>query len=631
MNLVLISNILNFDMRYLCRMRLPYLREIVSLLRDSLDTLNRTDRRKFFLSICALSMLSVLDLVGVASIAGIAMVGSSAVQGENIPQNVSQYLSYFGLNNLSVTQIAAILGISSAAIMSTKSILSLRLNRRVLNFLAIRETQFANNLIERLFKLPFLKINQKSSGEYINIITHSVNSLVSGALGYLSFIVVDFAVLLVMTIALFSTDPITCLFTLGYFGLLTFISSMLTRKKSKQLSKLQVKTNIEIHSRINDAINGYKEAKSNNRLDKLVLGITENRSTLPYISIQQMQLTLIPKYFLEIGLIVGVILVSAIQFFRTDSTNSVTVLAVFFLASSRITPSLLRLQNTFLLLIQARPAADPCLETLRIIEFFEKKSRKVAPTEVSTPKDFDIKIENISLTYPGKSYPALKDISLDIPSGTSLGIIGRSGSGKTTLVDIILGLISPDSGAVTIGGYPAESIAGTDSGKFAYVPQTTYIKSASIRENIAFGISSNEIDNARVWTVIEQAGLRDFVESLDDGIEHQLGERGIFISGGQRQRINIARALYSNPRVLVLDEATSALDIETEAQINSVINNLHEVTRIVIAHRLTSVRNLDQIALLSSGKLIAIGKYEQLLQNNDEFRKINDAFFKDFS
>jgi len=608
-------------------MRLHYVSEIKSTLQNSLATLTLKDRRKYFFAVSLLAMLSILDLVGVASIAGIAMVGSSAVQGESIPQNVSKYLAYVGLDNLSVTQIAGILGISAAIIMSAKSILSLRLNRRILIFLATIETKFANNLIDRLFKLPFLKISQKSSGEYINIITHSVNSLVSGALGYLSFIIVDFAVLLVMSIALFSSDPITCMFTLVYFGLLTLISSMLTRSKSKSLSQLQVKTNIEIHSRINDAINGYKEAKTNNHLDDLVLGITKNRSVLPYISIQQMQLTLIPKYFLEIGLIVGVILVSAIQFLKSDSSDSITVLAVFFIASSRITPSLLRLQNSFLLLIQAKPAADPCLETLRTIDFFELQIKNRSYEALTPPTNLDIEVKDVSLTYPGKHSPALRNISLKIPKGSSLGIIGRSGSGKTTLVDTILGLISPDVGAVTMGGVSMHLLAGTDLGKFAYVPQTVYIKSASIRENVAFGLSSEEIDDNLVLQAIKQAGLKEFVDSLDMGLEHQLGERGVFISGGQRQRINIARALYSQPRVLVLDEATSSLDIETEMQINSVINSLQGVTRIVIAHRLTSVRNLDQIALLDSGTLIGMGSYEELLRSNEVFKNMNEAFF----
>jgi len=612
-------------------MRLHYVSEIKSTLQNSIATLTLQDRGKYFFAVSLLAMLSILDLVGVASIAGIAMVGSSAVQGESIPQNVSKYLAYVGLDNLSVTQIAGILGISAAIIMSAKSILSLRLNRRILIFLATRETKFANNLIDRLFKLPFLKISQKSSGEYINIITHSVNSLVSGALGYLSFIIVDFAVLLVMSIALFSSDPITCMFTLVYFGLLTLISSMLTRSKSKSLSQLQVKTNIEIHSRINDAINGYKEAKTNNHLDDLVLGITKNRSVLPYISIQQMQLTLIPKYFLEIGLIVGVILVSAIQFLKSDSSDSITVLAVFFIASSRITPSLLRLQNSFLLLIQAKPAADPCLETLRTIDFFELQIKNRSYEALTPPTNLDIEVKDVSLTYPGKHSPALRNISLKIPKGSSLGIIGRSGSGKTTLVDTILGLISPDVGAVTMGGVSMHLLAGTDLGKFAYVPQTVYIKSASIRENVAFGLSSEEIDDNLVLQAIKQAGLKEFVDSLDMGLEHQLGERGVFISGGQRQRINIARALYSQPRVLVLDEATSSLDIETEMQINSVINCLQGVTRIVIAHRLTSVRNLDQIALLDSGTLIGMGSYEELLRSNEVFKNMNEAFFNELS
>jgi ABC-type multidrug transport system fused ATPase/permease subunit len=511
--------------------------------------------------------------------------------------------------------------------MSAKSIISLRLNRRILLFLANRENDFVNDFIERLFKLPYLKITQKSSGEYINILTHSANSLITGTLGYLSFILIDTSVLMVMTFALFLADPITCFFTLSYFGSLTLISSMLTRKRSKELSKQTVKNNIEVFSTISDAINGYKEAKATDKISKFVNSIKENRSQLPRILVEQMQLTLIPKYFMEIGLIVGVIAVAALQFLRSDSSNSVTVLAVFFVASSRITPSLLRIQNSFLLLVQARTASDPILESLQTIRMFEKLSKRNVPADGRLQNGFAIELESVSLTYPGKQFPALRDVTMKIPEGSSIGIVGRSGSGKTSLVDIILGLLEPTSGTVKVGGINPNLLASGHEGLFAYVPQTTYIKSATIIENVAFGVPFDQISHDRVWEALSRAHLREFVESLDEGLNHKLGERGIFISGGQRQRINIARALYFNPKILILDEATSALDIETEIEINRVINDLNGVTRIVIAHRLTAVQKMDQIAVLDEGNLVEIDTYKNLIAKESMFKKLNEIFF----
>ena len=613
-------------------MRMPYINDAKTVIRNALFTLSPRHRSQYYLAISITCLLALLDLVGVASIAGIAALGSSAVQGETYPPFMQSVIEFLSLEELTVTQLAAVLGLLSAVFMSAKSIFSLQLNRRILRFLANRENEFVSGFVDRLFRLPYLKITQKSSGEYINILTHSANSLITGTLGYLSFILVDLSVLIVMTIALFLADPITCLFTLIYFSLITTISFLLTRRRSKELSQLTVKNNIEVFTTISDAINGYKEAKSTDTIQKFVGNIKRNRSELPKIVVEQMQLTLIPKYFMEIGLIVGVIFVSALQFLRTDSSNAVTVLAVFFIASSRITPSLLRIQNSFLLLVQAKTASDPLLETLQTVQIFEKRLSSEGILKGESPTGFEIELKDVALQYPSKKLFALSAITLKVPEGTSLGIVGRSGSGKTSLVDLVLGLLEPTSGKVSVGGVSPHLFLTGHEGLFAYVPQTIYIKSATILENVAFGVPVDQISHERVWEALTRANLKEFVESLDEGLNHKLGERGIFISGGQRQRINIARALYFQPKILVLDEATSALDIETEVEINRVINNLKGVTRIVIAHRLTAVQKLDQIAVLEEGILVELDSYVNLMKRDGSiFKRINETFFNSSS
>ena len=211
--------------------------------------------------------------------------------------------------------------------------------------------------------------------------------------------------------------------------------------------------------------------------------------------------------------------------------------------------------------------------------------------------------------------------------GTSLGIIGRSGSGKTSLVDLILGLIEPSNGRVVVGCVKSHNIGSNHSGLFAYVPQTTYIKNASILENVAFGIPFDKISVDDVWLALERASLKTFVSSLDEGLNFKLGERGIKLSGGQRQRINIARALYHKPKILILDEATSSLDIETEININNLIASLTDITRIVIAHNLTAVAKVDKIAVLEDGRLIQFDSYENLRQNKGRFQELRDLYF----
>jgi ABC-type multidrug transport system fused ATPase/permease subunit len=608
-------------------MRMPYLSDARLAVSNALMCLTARDRKKFFLATTFVCFLALLDLFGVAAIAGIAAVGSSAVRGQSIPPTIENFTRTVGLENLSAVQIASILGLASAFLLSAKTILSLRLNRKILLFLANRENEFVSGLVSGIFRLPYLKLSQKTSSEYINIITHSASSLVSGSLGYFSFMLIDLSVLITMLAILFIADPLTSLFTICYFGSLILVSTLVVRARAKELSKRTIQNNVEIFDVISDAINGFKEAKATNTIVELVTKIRLNRSQLPKIAVEQMQLTLIPKFFIEIGLIVGVILVSALQFLRNDSTNSVMVLAVFFVASARITPSLLRIQNSFLLLVQAKAASEPILDTLQTIRSFEKKSsEEIGIASVST-QGFEISATDLSLTYPGKDFPAIDRITLRIPEGTSLGIIGRSGSGKTSLVDLILGLIEPSSGKVEVGGVKSNTINSNHSGLFAYVPQTIYIKNASIMENVAFGIPFENISVDDVWLALERASLKEFVSSLDEGLNFKLGERGIRLSGGQRQRINIARALYYKPKILILDEATSALDIETEVEINNLIGSLTDITRIIIAHRLTTLAKVDKIAVLENGRLIQFDSVENLKENKGRFQELNDLFF----
>lgn len=267
------------------------------------------------------------------------------------------------------------------------------------------------------------------------------------------------------------------------------------------------------------------------------------------------------------------------------------------------------------------------MDTLQTIQMFENRATGESSSKSRVPNGFEIMLDGVTLKYPGKQEPALSNISLRVPEGTSLGIVGRSGSGKTSLVDLILGLLEPTGGKIHVGGIAPHLIGSGHEGLFAYVPQTTYIKSSSILENVAFGVPVDQISHDKVWEAISRAHLKEFVESLDDGLHHKLGERGIFISGGQRQRINIARALYFDPKILILDEATSALDIETEIEINKVINSLDGVTRIVIAHRLTAVQKMDQIAVLDNGNLVEIDSYKNLIAKESVFKKLNDIFF----
>jgi ABC-type multidrug transport system fused ATPase/permease subunit len=222
-------------------------------------------------------------------------------------------------------------------------------------------------------------------------------------------------------------------------------------------------------------------------------------------------------------------------------------------------------------------------------------------------------VSGVTLTYPGKPSAAISDISFEIPIGTSVAFVGPSGAGKTTIIDILLGVLNPDTGSVLISGLPPLSAVAKWPGAISYVPQDVVIAAGTIRENVALGYPSEAATNELVMSALKVAHLDKFVRELPHGIETQVGERGAKISGGQKQRLGIARAMFTRPHLLVLDEATSALDGETEANISEAIHALRGSTTVVlIAHRLSTVRNVDLVVYLSDGKITAKGTFEEV-------------------
>jgi HlyD family secretion protein len=236
-----------------------------------------------------------------------------------------------------------------------------------------------------------------------------------------------------------------------------------------------------------------------------------------------------------------------------------------------------------------------------------------------------INLSNISFTYPQKDTPALHDISLHIPAQSTVGFVGPSGSGKSTLVDLVMGLITPAEGRIEIDGkILSQHNLGGWKGLIGYVPQAIFLSEGSIAENVAFGLGPDEINYDRVDTALKAADLTGYVDSLASGVNSLVGERGVQLSGGQRQRIGIARALYHDPEVLVFDEATSALDGVTERVIMDAIDSFEgSKTIIIIAHRLKTIKNCNQIFYIEKGSIVAQGKYSELLSRNAMFRKLD--------
>jgi ABC-type bacteriocin/lantibiotic exporter with double-glycine peptidase domain len=267
------------------------------------------------------------------------------------------------------------------------------------------------------------------------------------------------------------------------------------------------------------------------------------------------------------------------------------------------------------------PFAEQVLEDIREAE--GRAAESAGPDSEVIPEGLpDITLDHVSFTYPGAASPALDDVSLTIPAGARVAVVGSSGAGKSTLVDLLLGLLIPSSGSVLVGGTPMTKVLNGWRRRVGYVPQEVSLFDASIAQNVALTWDPENVDVDRVRRALARAQLLDTVEARPDGVLGTVGERGMALSGGQRQRLGIARGLYVGASVLVLDEATSALDTATESAVIEAIEQLEgEVTTITVAHRLSTIRNCDIVFFFAEGKLAAQGRFDEVVAQVPDFAR----------
>jgi len=327
-----------------------------------------------------------------------------------------------------------------------------------------------------------------------------------------------------------------------------------------------------------------------------------------------------PRAIIELVAIISIFLVAFIILARDGAMgNVVTVIGLFSIVAMRLIPSATRIAAFSLQLQEGSASVDIVHKEVGHV----MNLRRTPSPKSSLPFDRKIGLENLSYRYPGASEPVLRNIELTIDRGQSVAFIGSSGAGKTTIVDVILGLLDPVEGRLTIDGVDARKNVRAWQDCIGYVPQTIYLLDNTLRRNIAFGIADAQIDEERVLEVVRMARLEEMVSKLPEGLDTFIGEGGVRLSGGQRQRAGIARALYHDPYVLILDEATAALDNETERDITQSIDALHgEKTVILIAHRLSTVRRCDRIFFLKDGQLIDFGTFEELNGRNTDFQRL---------
>jgi ABC-type multidrug transport system fused ATPase/permease subunit len=571
---------------------------------------------------------AILDFVGVTLIGLAGTLSFAMVAEESPPPFIAQLATAIGLGELSDARLLTALAAAAAILLIAKSIVAPLLMARVFRFLARREAIVSARLTKELLARPLSFVQLRSTQETARALLRGTHAAIGIVLGQAAAALSELALLTVFAISLLLINPAVALGAIAFFGVITWGVQRALGSRAARLGSQSAGVDDLLSLRtIQEALGAYREITVTGRRSFYVEHLRNLRDRSASSAVSSQIVSVLPKYVFEAGLVLGAFMLAVVLFTTQPVAVAAGTLAVFLAAATRVVPALLRVQSAAL---SIRAASGPAEPTFALAEDLghplDTSAVEAASTWLSRDgyPDFvpSVDVRDVTYAYAGAGVPALREVNLTVSAGQTVALVGRSGAGKSTLADVILGVLQPDAGKVLVGGIEPSDAIRRWPGAVAYVPQQIMLVEASVRANVALGLPEHLIDDEHVWAAIGRTQLADFVRTKSDGLDTQIGERGLRLSGGQRQRLGIARALYSRPRLLILDEATSALDAETEQAITSILNDLGQsVTVVVIAHRLSTVRHADLVVYLEDGSVVAAGSFAEVCARVPAFRR----------
>ena len=568
------------------------------------------------------SLVSLKALSGLLDIAGIALIGLlSGIAASSVVS--SKPLTLFGFTLPTASDETLLyLVLFILLVFIVKAALAIYLGKAISGFIAKVETEKSVDIARLLFSGTLSDIQQMSKGEIHYAVTGSTYSAYSGLLTSVSTLISEGFLLLLVAIAFVLVDPLATLFVTIYFGAIILVIQTVIGGSLKKAGQNLSIGSMESSMSVNDVVDSFREISVFHKQQHFIEVFKAGRNRVAQSNAMLFFLGSMPRYIVETFLMLGVVAFVGWQFASGQLASGFVTVGVFVTGGVRIMASLLPLQNAVAnIKTQAEQSelAYKLLDRVKVQEvdgISKDANSSQIVTELDSFPSLSVNIEDVTFHYPNSDTPALSNVSLKVKAGQHVAIIGPSGAGKTTIVDLMLGLISPSQGSVSMSGHDPREIIMTAPGLISYVPQSPGLVTGSIAENIALGINKEDIDLLKLQACIEAAYLTDFIDSLPDGIHTSVGKQADALSGGQIQRLGLARALYENPKLIILDEATSALDAASEAFVSQSLADLgSEVTVIVIAHRLSTVQHSDVVFVVEDGTISASGKFAELREN----------------
>lgn len=594
----------------------------MSRLKKLFYLIGRAERAKFLVLLFFMLIHSLLETAGVGSITVFIILLSS-------PDMI--------LNNVWARPVLAWLNISDArSLMIWGSVFLIALFVVKNIFFAVlvyfknrvtysEQIRLGNRLFKAYMKAGYTFFLNRNSSELLRNINSETGVIVSGVIVPLMQIMMDSLVLLMIVLLLLKVQPVISLLSFTVLGTVSFLFIRITNKKNKAYGREVQQHRHRMNKIVIEGISGIKEVKvlgrENSFLKQYNFSAVRSAVAFRYKHlINQM-----PKPFMETIAVAGMLLIALMFILMGEKVNMlIPVLTLFGAATVKLLPIFKTVVSAYTEIRYNVYAIDPVYQDLTLLEKDPDWLKEQKAVHEPYPFSSKIVFENVSYRYPQGSAEAIQEINLEIPKGAVIGLVGPSGAGKTTIADIILGLLKPHTGRVMADHQDIFEHVRRWQMNVGYIPQFIHLNDDTIRRNIAFGLQDEDIDDMKINQALSAAHLESLIREIPKGLDTIVGERGIRFSGGQRQRIGIARALYNNPQVLIMDEATSALDNITEKSVIESIELLRgDRTIIMIAHRLTTVRNCDVIYLVNEGRILEKGSYDDLMKTSSEFRKMN--------
>ena len=553
-------------------------------------------------------LLAVLDIVAIMLL---ALSLSPMLTGApiHIP-----FVGYFGKSDY-VGVIAAV-----SFLILGKSILSIVQQWFATRRLATFELEIGRRLFDAYIKAPWTQRLQRNTAQLVRLADVGIANTISGfllPLIQLPALVVNFVMIMVI---ISIAQPLTAVLTVVYLGGIMALLYWVVSEKSVEAGRVSRDYSFKVAALMTEMVQALKEITLRDKAGEVADVIQYNRIHSTRARANMNFLGALPAFVLNAALVGGFILVGGIGYVDGGMTKALASVSLFAVAGFRLIPSLTGFQS----IVTTTTANVPHVQAVTVD--IEAAQQHVAEAEVLGKEPIVgiprvLELTDVSFAYPNhEDTPAIHDINLTIPIGSTLAFVGSSGAGKSTIIDLLLGLLVPQQGTLRLDGKDLADVLAAWRSRVGYVPQDVSLFDGTIAQNVALAWDDEDIDFAMVQEALERAQLWDIVEGRPGGMRARIGERGLALSGGQRQRLGIARALYGDPLILVLDEATSALDSKTESLVMAAINRLKgEVTIVSVAHRLSTIRQSDVICFMQDGTIAARGTFDELVEQVPNF------------